>query len=74
MNCNIQDCNNYSEARTSYPSKEQRSYLKAREHTYYICDECEDKGWKYNTVRDEYYLRPTKVVRINLLTKKRIKR
>ena len=69
----IQLCNSVAEERTSYPSKEQIAFLNAREHTYYICKDCEDKGWKYNTVSDEYYFRPPIIVKIDLSSKRKVK-
>ena len=72
MTCKIESCGNSAKERISYPSKEQRWYLNARDHAYYICDKCEDKGWKYNCVSDEYYLRSTKVIKINLSNKRRV--
>ena len=69
----IESCNNIAEERTSYPSKEQIAYLNACEHTYYICEHCEDKGWKYNTVYDEYYFSTPRIIKIDLSSKRKVK-
>ena len=58
MKCKIESCNNHAEERALEPSDEQKWYLNAETNHYCICNECEDKGWKYNTVSDEYYFRP----------------
>ena len=67
MTCHIKGCKKSAKYRIEYPSDEQIWYLGAKERNYYICDECEDKGWRYNCVYDEYYLRQSKVVKISLI-------
>jgi len=66
MKCKIESCNNHAEKRALEPSDEQKWLLNADWNYYYICDKCEDKGWKYNTVSDEYYFRPAHRVKVIL--------
>ena len=66
MTCKVKDCKNSANHRTQYPTQEQKHFFKAREHRYYICDECEDEGWKYNCIGDEYYFSPPKVTKITI--------
>jgi len=70
--CKIKSCNNFARQRTRHPSKEQIAYLNAESHYYYICKKCEGKGWKYNTVDDEYYFRPPTIMNVGLSSKQKI--
>ena len=64
--CHVKGCKEAAECRTAHPSSEQKAYLCAKDSNYYICDECENKGWRYNCVYDEYYLMKSKKVKISL--------
>lgn len=67
--CKIKNCNNTAIRRDrNVTSQQKHNYMRngTFNTTYFLCDECEKKHWKYNAIYGEYYQSVPKVSKLKI--------
>jgi hypothetical protein len=67
--CGVKNCNNTAIRRDRNVANQQKYQFERNgtfNTTYFLCDECEKKHWKYNAIRGEYYQSVPKVAKLKI--------
>ena len=67
--CRIKNCDNTAMRKDRNVTSQQKQnymYNGTFNTTYFICDKCEKKHWKYNAIRGEYYQSAPKIAKVKI--------